>query len=105
MTHEDHLRPRELRDDVVEIGDVVHEVVVAAGSDPRRVAVAALVRCDHVRMRRETLGDLAPPVPEVGEAVDEDVRQLTWCVPFERMRVDAGGEPDPAADHGPATIR
>lgn len=79
------------RDQIVEIGDVVEEVVVAAGADPVGLAMTAQVGGDDVDARSEPLRDLVPAEREIEETVDEDERCLRgrWTVPFE----DVVGEP------------
>jgi hypothetical protein len=44
---------------------------------------------------REPFRNVAPPIPEIGEAVDEDVGQVAGTVPLECVRIEAGGEREP----------
>jgi hypothetical protein len=48
-----------------------------------------------VRVRGEALRNPAPAVREIGEAVNEDVREVAGAVPLERVCVEAGGEREP----------
>jgi hypothetical protein len=90
----DHHEPlaRRARDQLVEIGDVVEEVVVAARADPLAVTVAAQVGRDDVDALREPLGDLVPAETEIEEAVDENERRVARVVPLEQVIREPGRE-------------
>jgi len=98
VTDEDEALADDARDQVVEVGGVVEEVVVAAGPDPVGVAVTAQVRRDDVDSRGETLGDLVPAEREVEEAMDEDERRLggRGALPFEDVVGESRREREPA---------
>jgi hypothetical protein len=91
VTDDDELLLRETWHQLVDVREVVEEVVVTAGTDPVRVAVTAQVGRDDMDALREPLGDLAPAVTEIEEAVDEQIRRVDRrrSVPFE----DVIGEP------------
>jgi hypothetical protein len=104
VTDEDEALAREPRDDFVEVGNVVEEVVVAAWTDPVAVTVAAQIGCDDVNVRREMLGECAPAVREIEEAVDEDDRRLAGGFPLEDVVRQPRGKRDAAGLQGPASI-
>ena len=77
VSDERHARAPDLRDDLVQIGEVIGEVVVAAGADPVAVAVAAHVGRDDVEAGRERGLDHRLPAPRgVEKAVDEHDRMV-----------------------------
>jgi hypothetical protein len=93
---------REPRDHVVEIGDVVEVVVVAAGADPVAVAVAAQIRRDDVRVEQRR--DLVPAVGEIEKAVNEDVGRVARGIPLEDVVGEPGGELEAVRVQGPASM-
>jgi hypothetical protein len=104
VTDEDEALAREPRDDLVEVGDVVEEVVVATWADPVAVTVPAQVGCDDVNVWREVLGERTKPVREIEKAVDENDRGLTRTVPLEDVVSEPGREGDSPRLQGPASI-
>jgi hypothetical protein len=95
-----HARPGELADEVVDVGQVVDEVVIAARPDPVAVAVAAEVGCDEVEAPGQARGGgPGPPPGQIEEAVQENDRVVELRAvgpPLEDVVVEAGRERDPA---------
>jgi hypothetical protein len=104
VTDEHEPLARDARDEVVEVGAVVEEVVIAAGADPVGVAVTTQIGRDDVRVLGEAVGDLAPAVAEIEKAVNEDERRVAGTVPVERVIRQAGRERDPSGIQGPASM-
>jgi hypothetical protein len=92
----------EPRDHVVEIGDVVEVVVVAARADPVAVAVAAQIGRDDVRVEQRR--DLVPAIREIEKAVDEDVGRVARRIPLEDVVGEPGGELEAVRVQGPASM-
>src|SRR5262249_4811280 len=88
----------ERADHAVEIGEVVEEVVVAAGADPVAVAVTAQIGRDHVAVLREPLGDRRPREREIREAMHEHEREVAGPVPVEDVVGQSRRERDPLRD-------
>ncbi len=95
-----HARSRQLPDHVIQIDDVIHEVVVAAGADPFAIAMPAEVGRDHVPVWREPLRHRVPGVREIREAVHEHERRRLGARPFEDVVAKTGGELDRRRLHG-----
>lgn len=91
-------------DQIVEIGAVIEEVVVATGADPVGVTVTAQIGRDDVRVLGEPVGDLAPAVAEIEKAMNEYERRVAGAVPVERVIREPGRERDPARLQGPASM-
>jgi hypothetical protein len=87
---------RDSRDQRVEVRAVIEEVVVAAGTDPVAVAVAAKVDGDDVCARREALGDFAPAIREIEKAMDEDEGRVARTIPVEQVIRKASRKREPA---------
>jgi hypothetical protein len=85
MTDEHEPLAHDARDERVEVGAVIEEVVVAARADPIGVAVPAQIRRDDVRASRDAFRDFSPAVREIEKAVNEDERRVAGAVPVEQV--------------------
>jgi hypothetical protein len=104
VADDDEPLTRDARDEVIDIGEVVEEVVVAAGADPVAIAVAAQIGRDDVDALRKVRGDLMPPVAEIEKPVEQEERRVARAVPFEDVVREPCRQGDPALSQGPASI-
>ena len=85
MTDDDEALARDARDEVIDVGEVIEEVVVAARADPVAVAMTAQIGRDDVAVLREPLADLEPAVAEIEEAVQQQERRVAGRIPIENV--------------------
>ena len=78
----------QLRDEPLEILDVVLDEVRALGT-PARVAVAAHVEREHVVVAREVGRDVVEGVRVPRDAVQQDHRRLRGVAPFQIVKAQA----------------
>lgn len=104
MTDDDEPLPRNTRDQIVDVGEVVEEVVIAARPDPIAIAMPSQIRRDDVTVRSKPLGDLVPAVAEIEEAMEEEERRVERRVPLANVVREPRCQGDAALSQGLASM-